>query len=331
VAGDPPRWRSIPPSPGRTVVVRWSSVEEPLLGGLPGSRFAGEDERVSLYAIAGSGLDQLRLGVLDGAPRPTPGAEGRLELVRLENEPSRPIPLTRLGERKIWRSASTSLATAEALARDDDRPLIRGSVSFAQLQIPSSPFETESQQVEIDAGTLDLLRDEALAGPPSAYTREAWNWLARVLAGKREVAWIESHVAPIATRWAPWPELEIALSRADLEALDPQAAVGRLAPLGASNTATFEVLALLGDAHEQTGDTTAAMQAWRRALELRPEDRWIRRRLAMAQVRAGEAAGRSAVEALLAEEPEDVELRAFLGPAPWPTAQRGAAQDPGSH
>jgi len=331
VAGDPPRWRSIPPSPGRTVVVRWSSVEEPLLGGLPGSRFAGEDERVSLYVIAGSGLDQLRLGVLDGAPRPTPGAEGRLELVRLENEPSRPIPLTRLGERKIWRSASTSLATAEALARDDDRPLIRGSVSFARLQIPSSPFETESQQVEIDAGTLDLLRDEALAGPPSAYTREAWNWLARVLAGKREVAWIESHVAPIAARWAPWQELEIALSRADLEALDPQAAVGRLAPLGASNTATFEVLALLGDAHEQTGDGTAAMQVWRRALELRPEDRWIRRRLAMAQVRAGEAAGRSAVEALLAEEPEDVELRAFLGPAPWPTAQRGAAQDPGSH
>jgi len=331
VGGDPPRWRPIDPPPGRTVVVRWSSVEEPLLAGLPGSRFAGEDEREPLYAIAGSGLDQLRLGVVDGAPRPAPGTEGRLELVRLEDEPSRPIPLTRLGERKLWRAASTMLATAEALAREDDRPLTRGLVGFARLQVPSSPFETESQAVEIDAATLDPLRDEALARPPSAYVREVWNWLARVLAGKRDVAQIESHVAPIAARWAPWPELEIALARADLEALDPEAAVRRLAPLGASNTAPFELLALLGESLEQSGDATAAMQAWRRALESRPTDRWIRRRLAMAQVRAGMAEGRSAVETLLTEEPEDEELRAFLGPPPWPTAQKGAAEDPRSH
>lgn len=331
VAGDPPRWRSIDSLPGRTVVVRWSSLEEPLLGGLPGSRFAGEEERVPLYAIAGSGLDDLRLGVVDGAPRPTPGAEGRLELVRLEDEPSRPTPLTRLGERKLWRSASTTLATAEALARDDDRPLTRGLANYARLQVPSSPFETESQAIEIDAGTLDLMRDEALAGPPSSYVREAWNWLARVLSGKRDVTLVESYVGPIAARWAPWAELEIALARADLEALDPQAAVRRLAPLGASNAASFELLGLVGDAHEQAGDEKAAIQAWKRALESRPSDRRVRRRLAMAQVRAGEPEGRAAVETLLTEEPEDEELRPFLGPPPWPTAQKGAAEDPRSH
>ena len=241
------------------------------------------------------------------------------------------MPLTRLGERKRWRSASTTLATVEALAREDERPLIQGLASFAHLQIPSSPFETESQQVEIDASVLDLLRDEALVGPPSMFTREAWNWLARVLSGKRDVALIESHIAPIAARWAPWPELEIALARADLEALDPETAVRRLTPLAGSSTAQAELLALLSEAQEQTGDVAAAVQAWRRAHESRPADRSIRRRLAMARVRAGEPGARSAIEALLAEEPEDEELRAFLRPPPWPTAQKGAAEDPGSH
>ncbi len=281
--GDPPHWRAIAETPGNTVVVRWSRIEEPLVAQLPGSRFAGAGAREPLYALAGGGLDQLMLGVLDGAERPAAGEGGEIELVRLDGSPPRTLPVTRLAERKRWRAASATARVAAVLVQEDDRLLLRGVDAFARLQVPSSPFETDSQQVELDDATLSTLRDAALAGPPSAFTRDVWNWLARVLAGKRDVAAIETHVAPLAARWAPWPELEVALARADLEALDPEAAARRLAPLAAAADPSFDVLAVLGEAREQAGDATGALEAWKRALLLRPADRLVGRRLAIAR------------------------------------------------
>ncbi|MBL8862438.1 MAG: tetratricopeptide repeat protein [Planctomycetes bacterium] len=328
--GDPPRWRAIDPPPGRTVIVRWSATEEPPLGPLPGSRFAGTEDREPRVVLAGGGLERLRLGVLDGSPRPALRTAGRLELVELERIPA-PAPWRRLVEHKVWRAASARLAAAEAIEAANPGPLGSGIRSFAALQVPSSPFETESEQVELDTATLDLLRAAGLAEPPSAFVREAWNWLARVLAGKRDVEAIEAQLAPLAAAHAPWPELEVALARADLEALDAASARRRLAPLAAHPGAGFEVLAVLGEALEQLGDPAGAVSAYKRALELRPADLPVRRRLAMAQVRAGDPEGEALVQSLLAEHPEDEELRAFLGPGPWPPPPAGPAVEPRTH
>ncbi|MCY2958892.1 MAG: hypothetical protein NTY35_01910 [Planctomycetota bacterium] len=329
--GDPPHWRAIGETAGTAVVMRWSRIDEPFLARLPGSRFAGSTEREPLYALVGGGLEELMLGVLDGAARPEAGRAGRLELVRLDGTVPRPLPVTRLLERKRWRPASATLTVAERIEAENPTALWRGVASFARAQVPSSPFETVSQQVELDDSTLADLRDAALAAPPSAFTRETWNWLARILSGKRDVTAIEAHVAPLAARWTPWPELEVALARADLEALDPEAAVRRLAPLADAAAPGFDVLAVLGEAREQAGDGPGAVQAWKRALELRPADASVGRRLAMARVREGDPGGVEAIRRLLEEHPDDEELRPFLGPGPWPAVPRGPAPEPRPH
>jgi len=331
IDGDPPQWRGIGELASSTVLVRWSRIDQPIAAELPGSRFAGSDEREPLYALTGGGLENLMLGVLDGAVRPVPGEPGRIEIVRLEGAPPRTRPFTRLLERKRWRAASATELVAFALAEQNEGGLVRGLDAFTRLQTPSSPFETDSQRVELDESVLVILRDAALAEPPSAYLREVWSWLARVLAGKRDVSAIETHLAPLAARWAPWPELEVALARADLEALDPEAAARRLEPLAAASESTFEVLSVLGEAREQIGDGRGAVQAWKRALELRPGDEGLGRRLAMARVRAGDPGAEEEVRRLLEEHSEDEELRLFLGPGPFPAVQRGAAPEARPH
>jgi cytochrome c-type biogenesis protein CcmH/NrfG len=329
--GDPPAWRTLDPRPEKTLVARWSAVREPLLRCLPDSTFAGSAPGERVFALAGSGLQDVALGVFDGAARPAPDAAGRTEFVRLEGTPSRPSPLARLLLRRTWRTDVATRAATEALAQDNGSVLTRGLADFWRDQIPSSPYETESQQIELEPGVLALLREAALAAPPSVFVRGAWEWLARVLVGKRDVAAIEAYVAPVAARWAPWPELEVALARADLEALDPDAARRRLEPFAGAQPQSFELLTVLGQAHEQAGDGRAAVQAYKAALALRPTDRGARSRLAMAQVRAGDPEGVEAVRTLLQEDPGDEGLRPFLGPGPWPRPQDGDTPDPRPH
>jgi tetratricopeptide (TPR) repeat protein len=247
--------------------------------------------------------------------------------VRLEGSIPAPCPITRLRERKLWRAASATRAATLCIAEQNPGSLWRGIDGFALLQIPSSPFETESEQVELDEAVLADLRDAALAEPPSAFVREAWNWLARVLAGKRDVSAIETFIAPLAARWAPWPELEIALARADIEALDPAAAVRRLTPIAEAPEPSFDVLCVLGEAREQAGDSAGAVAVWKRALPLRPNDAWIRRHLAMARVRTGDPGAAEAIREWLDEHPEDEEMRIFLGPGPWPEPAVGPSLD----
>jgi len=325
--GDPPAWRRLSTRPATTVVARWSALREPMMRGLPASTFAGDEE--SLYALAGSGLQELSLGVLDGATRAAPDAPRRPELVRLDRAtPAPPTPLARLLLRKTWRPDVATRAVTDALAQDGGTSLVRGLAEFWNDQVPSSPYETESEQIELDGGVLALLREAALAAPPSIFVRGAWEWLARVLVGKRDIAAIEAFVAPVSARWAPWPELEVALARADLEALDPEAARRRLQPFSAVEQPNFELLTVLGQACEQAGDLPAAVQAHKAAAALRPTDRGARRRLAVAQVRAGDPEGLPAIRALLQEDPADDELKPFLGPGPWP--HTGNGYTPGS-
>lgn len=331
IDGDPPRWKELSAAPQNTVCVRWSRIEEPLLARLPGSRFAGSEDREPLYAIAGGGLEHLMIGVLDGAVRPSANEAGRLEFVRFEGSPPQPAPLARLSERKNWRGASATAAFTAAIAAQNEGPLWRGIDAFAGAQVPSSPFETESQQIELEDEVLEELRAAALASPPSAFTRETWNWLARILAGKRDIAAIEKYLPALAERWAPWPELEVALARADLEALDPEAAIRRLTPLSKSSNPLFEVWTVLGEAFGQVGDHSASASAWARAWNARPAESWIERKWTVARVRAGDPDAVEGVRRWLEAHPEDEDMRVFLGPGPWSEAHSGPSTDAHPH
>jgi hypothetical protein len=331
--GDPPAWSTIE-APADTVVVRWSSLEERPLRRLPPPQDPFESATGSsperTYLLAGSGLVRPALGVTWASSlRATPDAD-RAELVRLESGLARPTPLARLLERKLFRPDAARRAAIEALASEDPRPLLEGYAAWCRIQVPSSPFETAAERVELDPECLGLLREAALAGPPSLFVRSAWEWLARVLAGKRDVEAIYAQLEPIARRHAPWPALEIALARADLESLEPAAAIARLETLAARGLGGAELQSALAEALEQDGQEARALAAWREAARLRPGDRGIERRLAMALVRAGDPEGPPLVERLLEAEPGDEELAAFRGPGPWPAPRRGFQPGPGS-
>ena len=151
---------------------------------------------------------------------------------------------------------------------------------------------------------------------PDALTREVWNGVAAVLAGKREIEAIDTWLRPAAEIWPTWPALERAIALADLESLDPQAAITRLQGLVGLFPDDFEAVRLLGKAHEQAHQPEQAAQVWQTLLDRQPEDRRTRRKLAMAWVAAGEFdLARPLLRDLLKENPEDRELWGLLNPA----------------
>ncbi len=326
VSGDAPLWRSAGSVPAATVLVRWVALDVPIHRGLPASTFA-DGATGPTHVLAGGGLDQTFLGVVTHGRSPASDAPGRAEFARFSGRPAQPGPLQRLLLRKIFRTDATRLALARELARQDPRPLTRALEDFAAAQRPSSPYETEAERIELETSTLDFLWDAAQAAPPSAFVQQMWEWAARTLVGKRDVGALFHYVESLAERWAPWPALEVALARADLEALDAPRARERLDALVRRGDTSFDVWSLLGAAREAVGDAPGAIEAWRRALERRRDDRWVRRRLAMALVRAGDPEGVSIVRELLAVEPHDEELELFLGPGPWPPPADGYTPD----
>lgn len=94
--------------------------------------------------------------------------------------------------------------------------------------------------------------------------------------------------------------------------------MARLRPLVTDDVRRVEVWYTLAEAEELSGELGPAARSWRRAAEIAPTDPTIERRLALALVRAGDPEGRSRVEALVAEHPEDEDLKQFLGPGPFP-------------
>jgi cytochrome c-type biogenesis protein CcmH/NrfG len=74
----------------------------------------------------------------------------------------------------------------------------------------------------------------------------------------------------------------------------------------------------LGEAQRRAGDHTGASQSWRRACELAPENRNLKRALAMELVRAADPDGRKMIDELLQTTPDDTELLLYLQPGPYP-------------
>ena len=191
--------------------------------------------------------------------------------------------------------------------------LTAGLAKHAEAQRQSSPYETEEQRIELDPEALDLLFTHALGAEPDAYTRALWNGVARVLAGKRDIERVFQFVEPLAQAWPPWVELEHVLARANIEELDPQSAIDRLAPFVTGPGPNPDVLATLAAAQEALEDYATAGATWARALALRPGDNSFERAHAIALFRAGDPRGRGLLEGILARAPADDTVAELLG------------------
>ena len=321
VPGDAPCTPSVD-VPATTTVVRWLETDEPL-----GARDLG-----GTVAWTSDGFDFPVVGLLTNAS-PTEGTGTWAPLLLEAGEPGRgPSPLAWLSRRKSERGderadearAELTARMARAAVGGPQEDLVAGLALFHASQERSSQFETPEERIELPTACLTRFRTAVLAGPPDPYQHRLWETLAHVLARKR---WIEesyTYLQPVAEKYSPWPALEIALARADLESLVPEDALRRLEPLAASGPRTFEVLDLLGRAYCARGEGAKALEAWREAAGLASDDRAERRKLILAVARTGDPVGIAAAQKLLMEMPEDPDLRPLLEHPP----AAGASLDP---
>jgi hypothetical protein len=325
VAGDAPALGALELDadwPAKTTLVAWIGTETP-------SAHLDLGETVLLSS---DGLESLCIGIarnarLEEAPAPATAAQPMpVRAARAGAPRGTPTPLAQLsipdGHRFRERTLANRIEWIERLADGargtPDEPFFAGLLALYRAQERSSPFETPEQGVELPDAGLDLLLRHVETAKPDAFARGVWEAVARVLAGKRDVERVRRYVGPAARKHAPWPSLEKTLARADLEALEPEEAVKRLEAIAVLAMDDFDYWNLLGEARKAARDEVGATRAWRKALELRPAHQVLKRRLAMLLVRTGEPGGRQLIEQLLQAHPDDANLRAYLGPGPWP-------------
>lgn len=317
VAGDAPATSNLA-SPADTAVAVWLDASADLR-----QRHLGE------VWVTTRDLVGLHLGIVHGGSREhlDPTVRGTPRAYPVGAVRRRGTPLARLLQRRFRREFTALQAVTERLAegapQGPARLFTEGLARHYAAQHHSSPFETPAERVELDPDALDLWSEAARAGVPDAALVDVLETLAAVLVGKRRPDTILAVLGPIAKVSWPWPALEDALAYAELELLEPSAAAARLERLVVEGFATPERLALLADARLQTRDPAGAAKALWRALELGPDDREVRRRLAIALARAGDPEAGPMLRDLLLEEPGDEELRLYLAPGPYPAVRGG--------
>ncbi|TDJ74857.1 MAG: hypothetical protein E2O39_04465 [Planctomycetota bacterium] len=251
-----------------------------------------------------------------GAPIRAPFAPSWL---RTKIPRRREIALTALMERLAAANAETAW-----------EPLLRGLALHFGAQRASSPFETAAQRVELSEEALEALLAAGIAARPDAFTREVCDGVARLLVAKRAIDALYRFAQPLAEKWSPWPELELALASADLEALEPASAARRLAPLHERDPADPRVADRYSRALAGTGDHRGAATVLARHLALRPGDDAFYRRMGIELMRAGDPTGPGRIEELLLEYPGDEELLELLeaGPPTEDAERQEAGFDP---
>lgn len=298
VEGDAPRVRPEDPAQGPRVV--WCDARSDL----------ARREWGDSTALAGHGLERFLLA--PHQPRGVPAARAG----------DGPAPWRRLAQRHVERELADVAAVLERVARGaaggEHAVLAEGLALHAAAQRRSSPWESAAQQLELDERALELLSQAALAREPDLFLRELWNALALALVERRDVERIERILPPLAERWAPWWQLELALARASLELLDPEPAAEHLLRVVAERPLDLEARLWCAQALSMAARPAEAVAQLDAIEAVQPGRRDVRRLLAMELARLGDARAGPLLAALLAEDPSDDELRAFQGPGPYP-------------
>lgn len=304
--------------PKTTTVVRWIDLDEPAV-----HRNLGNS-----VALVMDGLERPAIALVEIAA--TPHEDPFTPLVLRPGPPrAAPTPFAWLHRRRsdtvdertpAARSAMMArLADAEKGGPLED--LTAGFELFFAARSPASP----AGDPDLPEASLDRFRAAALAKTPDPTVRRTWEALARALAAGRSVEKVYAYVQPIADKHRPWPELEEALARADLDSQRPRDALARLEPMKELAAEDFQLWFLLGEAQCAAGDPVGAIESWKRASKLRAADALSRRRVVVALIRARDEEGVEAGRKLLAETPGDQELRRLIDE---PVVPGPAAADP---
>ena len=293
-------------SPGEPIVVLWIDAGHGVhRRALPAPLLLDAD-----------GVEELGVALVRGIDPAEAFANGGRALF----EPGAPVDrLTAWRERTVRgprrQQVGRFLFTRALAGGNDGTPqgeLAHGLSLHYGVQQRSSMFETPEQQIELSTEGLDALAAALTETPPDAFTREVWGGLARVLVGHRNVNAIYDYLEPLVERWGPWPELSLALAHADLESLEPTDALERVEGIGEGwGPVAGQALELEARARGELDDHQGAAAALRRLGAVAPSS-WQRRQLAIQATLAGEPDGPELLQQLLAEEPEDEELRALL-------------------
>ncbi len=259
-----------------------------------------------------------------GAPRLSPIAD-----------PLPPAPMMQvLNMRKNRRGDFHRARFANRLASAERSPSVgAGLAAHFNAQTASSPFTSEIDRIELVDEANQKFSHAAAGAEPSALSVELIETLAHLLRAQRMVEEMDRYLIPPAERHSPWPALEIALSQASLEYLEPEAAVESLTKAHATGYATVDSLAMLADAQSQVGDFHGAARSLDQALVFAPHHAELERRLAMTLARAGDARASDVLRHALEDNPDDEELKGFLemGPLPAPAAGYHPLISSGAH
>ena len=272
----------------------------------------------------------------------------------------RPMPSGPIGDLSWWRwlqvrpDSRAREATGQADARIASSryatPMDRGLALHALAQTQSSPFESAVARIELEDAALDEWREAAVGNPAlTRFERGVIEGAVRVLVERRLIPELLRFTLPIAEAHPGWPALELALVRADLEELNPEAALARLAVLirAPATRAGAQPEADQGEERLRTGDRETALLLAATLLELgrpgdaaaalalvaeaRPGDLEVGLRRADALVAADDPRGRELAARLFAEHPGHPELFGLaqgmrgmttLNPDPGPGDQR---------
>ncbi|MEZ6014583.1 MAG: hypothetical protein R3F49_05675 [Planctomycetota bacterium] len=297
-----------PDAPTRTVQVQWLCADDD----------AAHAPLADHVLLASSGAEHFVLGRVHGAEPPRTPTASRPAYVPFaaSGAPYRVAARLRAAPdaRGAENEAQSAARFADAARGGPWDDLAQGLVLHLAAQQPSSPFETAAQRVELDQRALERLFAHGTLGPPDLFTRGLWNGLVEVLRAKRDVARTYEVVEPLAALWGSWSEGTLALAWADVEELDTEGALARLAPLVAAAPGERELVLGYAAALLDAQRAPEAADALSKLVALAPGDRGARKALARAQIEADDPAGRALALELLRDDPEDRELWGLLGP-----------------
>ncbi len=321
--------------PEGTLAVVWFDATAPIV-----RRPLGDH----VILAAGAALEELSVGMVLGDPIEEPSPE-RPVLLPSGPPGSRPTAFSLLRTRNDDRARAMVTALAARLEEAAEAPahsgLARGLHAHHAAQHRSSPFESRAGQIELDEEALQGFFAAAGVAPLDAFSRRVWEALAWLLSEKREAGFALRFLEPVAERYGPWPEVDLAVARGGgemWELLDESDREKTLLYLERTIEARPHDLELLVEGAillGRGGRHEASIRHLRHALELQPPtvdeqynvasvvEHNRLRLLGMALVHVEDPEGRQILTELLDKNPHDPDLPAFLSEGPVPDPPDG--------
>lgn len=256
-------------------------------------------------------LEGFQLGLVRGTARLAPLESGpRFECALRAG----PRPLEFLTSMPQQRRFELQRAWAASVVPDPAPELVRGLALHFGAQKLSNPYESRAAQVELDEDALRaFLKAVPAPGALDELSHELWSSLARLLTEKREPELVVVYVEPVAERFAPWPELDLAVAHAHRELLEPEEAVRFLQRARTARPLDLAILLESALCFEDLDDPRSAVELLEEARARGAGQPELERALGLALMRADDERGRAIVERFLKVYPEDEELLRALG------------------